>query len=946
MKIQGITWATGLVILGVFVGLLAILYVRRQEFLRWWGTFPVQRGLAGITLSLKYLLLPTALVIAYGLVLYVPDQSKALLRALGAAFYFNTTKGMRGFEATALDAVICVLLNLLFLTVLWTYHQRALQEGLLKFRKAGLAPVVGTGISGLLLLSVASHVLIVGPLIASPDMALSLAGVSLMMFLVTLSLLRASFRPLRDWLLATAVVFVASLLSMVGLWSLAFSLWFFGSVALICLGFRQKDVSLGQVADFSLLVLATLTALFLSVYLRKAMHPSTGFDFGPALVLTIVWMLPSAVTVVLLKLPRPEGRLTWIVIGLSELLLVAGAYRFILKYNSTIALCSIPLLLSALAVVALNFRLTARFCRRQWLDRQRRRGAFVAMIAKGGAKDPGVATKKPQPALSSTKPRCNAVSRRMVSWFYCGAAFLGYATPWAIVLCFFLLAGAVARLSPTWLKYGSGYGASEVDVDDQFDAYLKEWMRLHAAGPVIVVSAAGGGIRAAQHVAATLAHADEFSGGAFGDRVIAVSAVSGGALGTLVWNAGRKEGILPHRMGPEGDPSFASGDIISRYFSIDFLSKSANLLVLHDLPLSAMPGVHVPAARDDALRSSWDEAWAEFKTDAAGHNTQNDFSSGFAMPVGRYGRDPIIVFNSTSAVDGRRAIRSNVGIAMPDTLALDPEDEAANAAYDSARFPLVSSVGYVCANSFTPSVAKADSHGAPCDPHGKYPNKIAITDGGYADNSGLMSTKEILGRLKKGGVNNDQIYVVYISSNPLEGHAYVDGDRFDSTSLAGTAFAPLSMMEAARAGRAQSALESIRPDLEPGHLIQWSLTQADPDAAVVDAVARHQVETSQSTPAGTSGAGISKSPAQGDHWYSQKKLPGAETQTDSSRIVSEGKLAKQLPPLGWTLDSSAVRGIDLLAIQHSFFFATGCNAKRKEDAEFCSAVEHSAKTSD
>ena len=76
-----------------------------------------------------------------------------------------------------------------------------------------------------------------------------------------------------------------------------------------------------------------------------------------------------------------------------------------------------------------------------------------------------------------------------------------------------------------------------------WDRYQR-WSKFPGRGddtPIILVAAAGGGSRAAAHTASVLAAVDAATCGAFGDHVFAISSVSGGALGSALYAASRRD---------------------------------------------------------------------------------------------------------------------------------------------------------------------------------------------------------------------------------------------------------------------------------------------------------------------------------------------------------------------------------------------------------------------
>ena len=240
-------------------------------------------------------------------------------------------------------------------------------------------------------------------------------------------------------------------------------------------------------------------------------------------------------------------------------------------------------------------------------------------------------------------------------------------------------------------------------------------------GPVVVVAAAGGGITSARWTAEVLTRLaeDERSGAAFAGRLAAVSAVSGGALGSLYF-----VDRLPGR-GAGGALDPALGRAIRRAAGASSLDPVAWGLAYPDLargfvaPLATLLFPRID--RSWALESSWSRRLAP--------------SGGRIETLGGWradvlaGRRPVTVFNATAVETGERfqfstllpADRPGVGNFLRDFAGLD--------------LPIVSAVRLAATFPLVTQAARASDRRAP---------GAHFVDGGYYDNSGVLSALELL----------------------------------------------------------------------------------------------------------------------------------------------------------------------------------------------------------
>ena len=246
---------------------------------------------------------------------------------------------------------------------------------------------------------------------------------------------------------------------------------------------------------------------------------------------------------------------------------------------------------------------------------------------------------------------------------------------------------------------------------------------LGEGGPVVVVAAAGGGITSARWTAEVLTRLaeDERSGAAFVERLAAVSAVSGGALGTLYF-VDRLPAPSGRALAPE------AGREIRRAAGSSSLDEVAWGLAFPDLVRGA--AAPLASALFPRVDRSWalESSWARRLAPAEGRLAT---LAGWREEV-LAGRRPLTVFNATTVETGERfqfstllpADRPGVGNFLRDYAGYDlPVVSAVRLA---ATFPLVTQAARAR------PVRGASLSGA------------HFVDGGYYDNSGMLSALELL----------------------------------------------------------------------------------------------------------------------------------------------------------------------------------------------------------
>jgi hypothetical protein len=264
--------------------------------------------------------------------------------------------------------------------------------------------------------------------------------------------------------------------------------------------------------------------------------------------------------------------------------------------------------------------------------------------------------------------------------------------------------------------------------------------------PLYIVATEGGGIRAAYWTAIVLGALQD-SNQNFAPHLFAISGVSGGSLGAVVFDALLAE---PAR------GSFQEN--AHKILGQDFLSPALASMLYPDLIQRFIPFPILYFDRGRSLEMSWEKAWR----DTMGNDR---FAQSFvdlwkASPDFRKWM-PALFLNGTSVEKGNRIITSNLRVTNS---FLDADDAAgklashnlgateaachiplSTAAHMSARFTFVS-------------------------PAGRFPDGSHIVDGGYFENSAATTAGEMATRIKDfcayKKIANVDVKIIMISNNP------------------------------------------------------------------------------------------------------------------------------------------------------------------------------------
>jgi hypothetical protein len=361
------------------------------------------------------------------------------------------------------------------------------------------------------------------------------------------------------------------------------------------------------------------------------------------------------------------------------------------------------------------------------------------------------------------------------------------------------------------------------------DAVQKAYpMAAPAQRPVFIVATEGGGIRAAYWTAIVLAslqdrslderkewmaaHPGQAPPPDFASHLFAVSGVSGGSLGAVVFNA-----LLAQNAAYPMENK--AHDILRQ----DFLSPTLAAMFFPDLLQRFLPIPFASMDRAAALETAWEYGWE--KTISGTENGGGPEANRMAQPfhqLWQMPKDnvplPALFLNGTRVESGKRIITSNLPImTAANGEFADTEDAAdqmgnttsgrdipaSTAAHMSARFTYVS-------------------------PAGLLPNGGRVVDGGYFENSGAATALEILYEVEaaiEAGKWPETVVpiIIEIRNGPTQQNPEIRKDVVDEKKEAkdekerqreflSEALSPLSTLFNTRAARATFSQEAIESE--------------------------------------------------------------------------------------------------------------------------------------
>lgn len=305
------------------------------------------------------------------------------------------------------------------------------------------------------------------------------------------------------------------------------------------------------------------------------------------------------------------------------------------------------------------------------------------------------------------------------------------------------------------------------------------------SGPIFVVAAEGGGIRAGYWAAQVLG-ALQASNEGFSRHIFAISGVSGGSLGAGVFAALTAEGM-------EQTQTIAWRARAKRILARDFLSPALGMLFGPDAVQRFLPLPIGFLDRSRALEEGWASAWQQeigndrlergFLTFSHAHRGQ-DTERPLAVPS--------LVFNTTHVGSGKRWLESDLdfGDELPDAgdllARLGTDTSLATAIHNSARFLYISPAGRAV------------------DARGRVQR---VVDGGYFENFGATTARQITEAIAAHCSDcARRVVVIAITNGELGGEA---SDRFANELLA-----PIRTLLRTRSARGSLSLAELKHEVE------------------------------------------------------------------------------------------------------------------------------------
>jgi len=262
--------------------------------------------------------------------------------------------------------------------------------------------------------------------------------------------------------------------------------------------------------------------------------------------------------------------------------------------------------------------------------------------------------------------------------------------------------------------------------------------------PLYIVATEGGGIRAAYWTGIVLGGLQDANPN-FATHVFAISGVSGGSLGAVVFDA---------LVAENGGRLFQED--AHKILSRDFLSPALAAMLYPDLAQRFLP-VPIPYFdRGRALELAWEKAWRD---QIGNDRLAQSFVDLWAADSQKW--VPALFLNGTSVEKGNRIVATNLRVT--DSF-FDVQDAAAKLAPPDAG---ATEVG---CNIPLSTAAHMSARFTYVSPAGRFPDGTHIVDGGYFENSGATTALEILMRIKEycavRNITDVDPKVIMISNNP------------------------------------------------------------------------------------------------------------------------------------------------------------------------------------
>jgi hypothetical protein len=300
------------------------------------------------------------------------------------------------------------------------------------------------------------------------------------------------------------------------------------------------------------------------------------------------------------------------------------------------------------------------------------------------------------------------------------------------------------------LPDGAAAIAARPTIEQQLDRWLVDVPRSGGKVPVVLVAGAGGGLRAAYWTAIALASLQDRAG-SFARHLFAFSGVSGGSLGGALFAALVRDIPAnpppPCAATPSNEGPFST--CVHQFMRGDFLSPVLAKLIAPDLLQWFLPVGIRAFDRSLGLERSWQDSYR----DTTGRDTFGEGFTALTADAAIAARVPTLMLNATHVESGRRYVMTSMVADAADHRLQDAGDvfdiiqrdiPLATAVHNSARFTYVSPAGHLDA--------------------GDGVERGRIVDGGYFENSGLTTLREVYDVVVRRP--DVDVFVLYLCNDP------------------------------------------------------------------------------------------------------------------------------------------------------------------------------------
>ena len=394
----------------------------------------------------------------------------------------------------------------------------------------------------------------------------------------------------------------------------------------------------------------------------------------------------------------------------------------------------------------------------------------------------------------------------------------GFRLPWTGILVTWILVLSYTGWSDNDRLSQSATQTKPDQLDTPTDFY-RTWRYINPESAPIVIAAQGGGLYAAYHAAMVLARLHDTED--MGARVLAVSAVSGGAVGAAVFDVIHRSGVCrPLSGGRLKENCYAN--MVRKVLRRDFLSPVLESMLVPDFIARIVPnisGITDKLSRARRLEDAFDDALRDALSASLGisESKVNALLDAPILAPPRISSRPLLMLNATDVNTGERMVMSPLRAfanSSPATFAevtgcLKVEacrgPDVLAAAIVSARFPYV-----------TPA-AEVTVRDQPGQDSPSLEASARYADGGYFDNSGIETARDFIRSIKfrddEVGKNGKLIELVAMDFPPRFTAPKDRENPFDEL------LAPVRTLASTR--RARGELAERRAEAESGNRFRY-----------------------------------------------------------------------------------------------------------------------------